>query len=127
MKIIGVLLIQIMILSSCQNKENIKGNEGQEVIKKSVHNHSKRIDKIIHYSTIDAMRNGVYKGSLTVKELKINGDFGLGTYNRLDGEMVVLNGVFYRVKSNGEVVIAKESKKHHLIVLRFLILTLRIK
>lgn len=111
MKKTGILLIQIMILFSCQNKENIKGNEGQKDIKNSIHSHIKRVDKIMHYSTIDAMRNGVYKGNITVKELKNKGDFGLGTYNRLDGEMVVLNGVFYRVKSNGEVVIAKESKK----------------
>ncbi|SOU87813.1 acetolactate decarboxylase [Tenacibaculum dicentrarchi] len=99
----GVLLIYILFFYSCQNKK--------KTIKCTVHSHQKSIDKITHYSTIDAMRNGVYKGDLTISQLTNKGDFGLGTYNNLDGEMVVLDGVFYRVKSNGEVVIANKYKK----------------
>jgi acetolactate decarboxylase len=32
------------------------------------------------------------------------GDFGLGTFENLDGEMVVLDGAIYQVRSDGEVL-----------------------
>lgn len=60
-------------------------------------------DKIFHYSTMDAMRNAVYSGDLSIKELKKRGDFGLGTYNQLDGEMIALDGIFYRISGDGSI------------------------
>ena len=39
-------------------------------------------------STINALLAGVYDGILTVGELKGYGDFGIGTFEGLDGEMV---------------------------------------
>lgn len=55
------------------------------------------------YSTIDALLAGAYDGDLTVKQLATKGDFGLGTYNRLNGEMVLLGGTFWHVKADGTV------------------------
>ncbi len=54
-------------------------------------------------STIDALLAGVYDGRTTLGQLAGRGDFGLGTYNALDGEMIVLGGVFYQVTSDGVV------------------------
>ena len=54
-------------------------------------------------STIDALLAGVYDGQTTLGQLAGRGDFGLGTYNALDGEMIVLEGVFYQVTSDGVV------------------------
>jgi acetolactate decarboxylase len=45
--------------------------------------------------------NGVYDGDLSVYEIKDHGDIGLGTFNALDGEMVILDGVVYKVGSDG--------------------------
>lgn len=63
------------------------------------------------YSTIDALLAGAYDGDLTVKELSQKGDFGLGTYNHLDGEMVVLDGVNYHVRADGSVKVADPTDK----------------
>ncbi len=52
-------------------------------------------------STINALLAGVYDGILTVGELKGYGDFGIGTFEGLDGEMVELDGNLYQVKSDG--------------------------
>ena len=52
-------------------------------------------------STINALLDEVYDGKVTVKELKMHGDLGLGTYNNLDGEMIGLDGEFYQVKADG--------------------------
>ena len=44
-------------------------------------------DMIFHYSVLKALDNGVLEGSMKVRELKQHGDLGLGTYNKLNGEM----------------------------------------
>jgi acetolactate decarboxylase len=58
---------------------------------------------LFQYSTIQALMDGVYDGDLTFGELQQHGDFGLGTFNGLDGEMVAVEGKFYQVKSDGGV------------------------
>jgi acetolactate decarboxylase len=57
-------------------------------------------------STIGALLAGIFDGDETVGELLKRGDFGLGTFNALDGEMVVLDGVCYHVRSDGTAEIA---------------------
>lgn len=57
-------------------------------------------------STIDALLSGIYDGSSTVGELKTHGDFGLGTFDAIDGEMVVSEGVVYHVASDGNISVA---------------------
>jgi acetolactate decarboxylase len=52
-------------------------------------------------STIGALLDGAYEGDVTIAELAGHGDLGLGTVNALDGEMVVLDGVFYRADLDG--------------------------
>jgi acetolactate decarboxylase len=54
-------------------------------------------------STAGALVEGVYQGALSVGVLREHGDFGLGTFADLDGEMVVLDGHVFRVSSTGDV------------------------
>ncbi|WP_031097315.1 MULTISPECIES: acetolactate decarboxylase [unclassified Streptomyces] len=54
-------------------------------------------------STIAALLAGVYDGDLTVAGLLRHGDFGLGTFDALDGEMLVLDGTCYRLRADGSV------------------------
>lgn len=66
---------------------------------------------LFQYSTIDALLAGVYDGQLTNGELKKQGNLGLGTFNALDGEMVVLDGKVYQVKVDGKVSQAPDTGK----------------
>lgn len=52
-------------------------------------------------STIDALLDGNYDGDVSFAELETRGDFGLGTFDALDGEMVGLDGDFFRIRSDG--------------------------
>ena len=52
-------------------------------------------------STIDALLDGNYDGDISFADLKAHGDFGLGTLDALDGEMISLDGDFYQIKSDG--------------------------
>lgn len=57
--------------------------------------------EVYQYSTISALLDGVYDGDATVADILQHGDFGLGTFNHLDGEMVILDGVCYRLRADG--------------------------
>src|SRR5918995_4035150 len=52
-------------------------------------------------STIDALLEGKYDGDVSFAQLEERGDFGLGTLNALDGEMIALEGNFYQVRADG--------------------------
>ncbi|MDD1776478.1 MAG: acetolactate decarboxylase [Candidatus Methanomethylicus sp.] len=54
---------------------------------------------------------GNFDGFFTFGELAKHGDFGIGTFDGLDGEMVALNGVFYQVPYSGQVLTANYSMK----------------
>jgi len=54
------------------------------------------------YSTINALLEGVYDGEMTCGRLLQHGGFGLGTFNALDGEMVVIDGAVYKIRSDGK-------------------------
>lgn len=55
---------------------------------------------------IAALVDGVYDGETTVETLLARGDFGLGTFDALDGEMVILDGVCYRLTDDGRASVA---------------------
>jgi acetolactate decarboxylase len=58
---------------------------------------------VFQVSTIHALMEGVYDGQLTLGELKRQGDFGIGTFNRVDGELVLDRGQVYQVLHSGAV------------------------
>jgi acetolactate decarboxylase len=60
-------------------------------------------------STIDALLAGVYDGETSCAELLKHGNLGIGTFDGIDGEMVVLDGEVYQVKSDGRVYRPKPS------------------
>jgi acetolactate decarboxylase len=61
------------------------------------------LNTITQTSTIDVLLAGVYDGEMSCGELLKHGDFGIGTFDKLDGEMIVLGGHLYQVKSDGRV------------------------
>ena len=66
----------------------------------------------VYISTpLNALAEGLYQENLTIGDLKEHGDFGLGTFNELDGEMVMLDGVVHQLKSDGKVYEVKDDVK----------------
>ena len=43
-------------------------------------------------STVTALVEGIYQGAVRVATLREHGDLGLGTFEGLDGEMVIVDG-----------------------------------
>jgi acetolactate decarboxylase len=64
---------------------------------------------LFQVSTLGALVQRVYERAVSSNLLLSYGDFGLGTFENLDGEMVVLDGAIYQVRSDGKVTkIVKE-------------------
>jgi len=52
---------------------------------------------------LQSLMLGEFDGSISVTELKKHGDFGLGTFDKVNGEMIVLDGHVYQALSDGTV------------------------
>jgi acetolactate decarboxylase len=61
-------------------------------------------------STIDALMQGVFDGVEPVGEIRKHGDLGIGTFDALDGEMIVLDGVVYQAKADGHIYTAADNQ-----------------
>jgi acetolactate decarboxylase len=59
---------------------------------------------LFQVSTSGALVQGIYERAVSSKVLLDYGDFGLGTFVNLDGEMVVLDGIVYQIRSDGKVL-----------------------
>jgi acetolactate decarboxylase len=70
----------------------------------------KPLHTLFQVSTSAALVEGLYQGAVRVSRLLRHGDFGLGTFIDLDGEMVVLDGICYRVSASGSVETVEEDR-----------------
>ena len=59
--------------------------------------------EVFQTGLMNALLDGVYDGDCSVEHLLSRGDFGVGTFNALNGEMLILDGVCYRLSSDGTV------------------------
>jgi acetolactate decarboxylase len=60
-------------------------------------------DTVFQTSSISALLDGAYEGDVTFGELAQHGDFGIGTLQQLDGEMIALDGTFYAARADGRI------------------------
>jgi acetolactate decarboxylase len=63
----------------------------------------KPIHTVFQVSTSGALVAGVFDREVSVQTVLEHGDFGLGTFANLDGEMVVVDGRVYQVEGSGRV------------------------
>ena len=61
--------------------------------------------------TISSLLAGGYDGDTTAGEMLRHGGFGLGTFNGVDGEMMVLDGRVYRATADGRAHLVARSER----------------
>ncbi len=67
-------------------------------------------EMLTQISTIDAVLIGVYDGFETVAQLKLFGDLGIGTFDGLEGEMVMINGRVFKIRDDGNAYEASDNE-----------------
>lgn len=57
---------------------------------------------------VNALVEGIYEENIPLAEIKTHGDFGLGTFDQLDGEMIMLDGQVYQITGDGKVAVVTD-------------------
>ncbi len=76
---------------------------------KPSHTQNSSTNALFQYSTLSALLEGVYDGEMTVCELRQHGNFGIGTFNALDGELILFEGQCYKATSDSKILLMNES------------------
>jgi len=69
----------------------------------------KRRNSIYLSAPVNALVEGIYEENTLIADVKQKGDFGIGTFNNLDGEMVILDGIVYQLKADGCCYIVEDT------------------
>ena len=67
-------------------------------------------DKLFQVALLQSLMQGEYDGVITVGELKHYGDTGIGTFQSVNGELIMLGGVVYRALWDGSVEVAPDDE-----------------
>ena len=59
---------------------------------------------IYQVSTLQALMQGAYEGQIACRDLRRYGTLGIGTFDALDGELILLDGQVYQAKADGQVL-----------------------
>lgn len=78
-----------------------------------------RAGELYQTSLMSALIAGIYEGEATYGQIRQYGDFGLGTFNDLDGEMVGFDGTFYQLRSDGSARLVTAGQKTPFAVVTF--------
>lgn len=102
-KFLCALLAAIVFTGCSQIAEDYEMGEVERVLE---NDH----DTICQISLLQGLLQGDYNGSISIGELKSYGDIGIGTFDGLNGELIMLDGVVYRAKGDGTVDIPGDSE-----------------
>ena len=58
---------------------------------------------LFQFAVFEALMSGNFDGRTTCSTLLQHGDFGIGAFDRLDGELIILDGKLYQAKTDGKV------------------------
>jgi acetolactate decarboxylase len=61
-------------------------------------------DVLFQVAAFNSFAAGNYSGFYSYGDLAKHGDFGIGTFDNLDGEMVALDGKFYQIPMDGNAI-----------------------
>lgn len=91
------------MLTSCGSAASSDKSSGAES------SHADR-ETIFQVSLLQGLTLGDYYGSITANDLKQRGDTGIGTFEGVNGELIMADGTVYRALSDGSVEIAPDDE-----------------
>ena len=65
---------------------------------------------IAQVALLQSLAQGYFGGTVTAGQLRTLGDTGIGTFEGLNGEMIVLDGIVYQALGSGQVVVAPDTE-----------------
>ena len=115
-KIITVLLSAAMItpLAACSAQQSGNNSEAPETTAAQTETKKEQTETdretIYQVALLQSLTQGYYDGIIKVSELKKHGDIGIGTFEGVNGEMIVLDGKVYQALGDGKVQEADDNE-----------------
>lgn len=117
-KITAILLSAAMLVPmaacSAQQPESGKEAESSKAAESSNTSVSSKADEnretVFQVALLQSLTQGYYDGIIKVSELKQHGDTGIGTFEGVNGEMIVLDGKVYQALGDGSVKEADDNE-----------------
>ncbi|RKU48519.1 hypothetical protein DL546_006635 [Coniochaeta pulveracea] len=66
---------------------------------------------LFQYSVVSALMDGVASNGLPLQTLSQHGNHGLGTFRRMAGEMIIIDGQIYSMKADGSVTLISSTEQ----------------
>ncbi|MBQ7671057.1 MAG: acetolactate decarboxylase [Clostridia bacterium] len=82
-------------------------------------NNTENADKVFQVALLQSLTQGFYDGTISVSELKRHGDTGIGTFDGVNGELILLDGKVYQALGDGSVREADENETTPFAVVTF--------
>lgn len=103
-----VLAFGIMLsTTACSSQQSESNQEQPSTDSTQVENTAGKTDTdretIYQVALLQSLTQGYYDGIIKVSELKEYGDIGIGTFEGVNGEMIVLDGTIYQALGDGTV------------------------
>ena len=102
-KEIIICLLSLGMLTSC-------GSASSSSDSKKTETSTADRETIFQVSLLQGLTLGDYYGSVTVGELKQKGDTGIGTFEGVNGELIMVDGTVYRALSDGSIETAPDDE-----------------
>lgn len=109
-KVKAILLAAAMLVSlaACSTQQAESNSNEQPVSNSEQPKNDK--ETIYQVALLQSLTQGYYDGIIKVSELKEHGDTGIGTFEGVNGEMIVIDGKVYQALGDGSVKEAADNE-----------------
>jgi acetolactate decarboxylase len=103
------MIVPFAACSAQQQPESKKDAESSKAVETAKEAENNR-ETIYQVALLQSLTQGYYDGIIKVSELKKHGDTGIGTFEGVNGEMIVLDGKVYQAFGDGTVKEADDNE-----------------
>ena len=105
----AIILAAALLLSfaSCSSQQDTKSETADKAAEQTAETNRETIYQV---ALLQSLTQGYYDGIIKVSELKEHGDIGIGTFEGVNGEMIVLDGTVYQALGDGSVQVAADDE-----------------
>ena len=100
---IAVLLASMLLSLTACSGQNVQSSQTADNTADTSTAASQDKETIYQVALLQSLTQGYYDGIIKVSELKEHGDTGIGTFEGVNGEMIVIDGKVYQALSDGSV------------------------
>ena len=103
-KLFAALLASMMLsLTACSGQDAQSSQTSGNAQNTSTASAAQDTETIYQVALLQSLTQGYYDGIIKVSELKEHGDTGIGTFEGVNGEMIVIDGKVYQALGDGSV------------------------